>query len=133
MKVSVIITTYNRAPLLCNAIESALAQDYSDFEVIVVDDGSTDDTEQRVRDYDSQVRYVHQENKGLSTARNTGISVASGQYIALLDDDDWWMPGKLRLQSAILDQRPELAGVYTNFTIYRDEDAPDKEWYTDMV
>ena len=77
---------------------------------------------------------LHQENQGLSTARNLGLSVAKGEYIALLDDDDWWMPGKLELQVQILDKMKELAGVFTNFSIYRSQsDMAQKKWYPDLV
>lgn len=122
MKVSVVIPTYSRAPLLCEAIDSVLSQDLDDMELIVIDDGSTDDTEERARAYGDRIRYYRQENKGLSTARNRGIELANGEYIALLDDDDWFMPGKLRLQAALLDAQPGLSGTFSNFTIYRDDD-----------
>ena len=121
MKVSVVIPTHCRALMLCEAIDSVLAQNVDDLEVVVVDDGSTDDTRERVSAYGDRVRYLHQENQGLSTARNLGLSVAKGEYIALLDDDDWWMPGKLELQVQILDKMKELAGVFTNFSIYRSD------------
>ncbi len=133
MKVSVIITTHCRARMLCEAIDSVLAQNFDDLEVIVVDDGSTDDTGERVSEYGDPVRYLHQENQGLSTARNLGLSVAKGEYVALLDDDDWWMPGKLELQVQILDKLRELAGVFTNFSIYRSKNDITKNgiqtWY----
>ena len=122
MRVSVIIPTYCRAPLLCEAIDSVLAQDFDDLEVIVVDDGSTDETGAMMHKYGAQVRYVRQSNQGLSTARNEGLSMARGEFIALLDDDDWWMPGKLMLQVQVLDKLPELAGVFTNFSIHKGDD-----------
>jgi glycosyltransferase involved in cell wall biosynthesis len=123
VKVSVIIPTYCRAALLEQAIASVRKQDFEDYEIIVVDDGSTDDTRDRIREFGDEVRYIYQNNQGLSAARNKGLSAAKGEYIALLDDDDWWMPGKLRLQVQILDKLPELAGVFTNFSIHR---GPDK-------
>ena len=133
MKVSVIIPTHCRASMLCEAIDSVIAQNVDDLEVVVVDDGSTDDTSERVCAYGDPVRYLHQENQGLSTARNLGLSVAKGEYVALLDDDDWWMPGKLELQVQILDKLSELAGVFTNFSIYRSESDITKDgiqtWY----
>lgn len=119
MRVSVIIPTYCRAALLCEAIESVLRQDISGCEIIVVDDGSTDDTRERVRDFGGRVRYLHQENQGLSTARNNGLAIAEGDYIAFLDDDDWWMRGKLALQIQILERLPDVAGVFSDFTIVR--------------
>jgi glycosyltransferase involved in cell wall biosynthesis len=133
MRVSVIIPTHFRASMLCEAIDSVIAQNVDDLEVVVVDDGSTDDTSERVCAYGDPVRYLHQENQGLSTARNLGLSVAKGEYVALLDDDDWWMPGKLELQVQILDKLRELAGVFTNFSIYRSESDITKNgiqtWY----
>ena len=133
MNVSVVIPTYCRAEFLQQAVDSVLSQGVRDLEVIVVDDGSTDDTKDRMRAYGNRIRYERQENQGLSTARNNGIALAKGKYIALLDDDDWWMPGKAELQMAILDGNPELAGVFSNFTIYRDDDdlTPNgmQTWY----
>lgn len=103
--VSVVIPTYNRAELVDQAIESALAQTLEDIEVIVVDDGSTDDTETVVHTFDDpRVSYHrHDSNRGGSAARNTGIDHSSGEYIALLDSDDKWYPTKLERQ------RDELA------------------------
>lgn len=98
--VSVVIPTYNRAGLLPRAIESVLGQTHDEFEVVVVDDGSTDDTAAVVEGYDDpRVRYVaHEENRGANVARNTGIEAARGEYVAFLDSDDEWHPRKLELQ-----------------------------------
>jgi glycosyltransferase involved in cell wall biosynthesis len=90
--VSVVIPTYNYAGFVGCAIDSALKQTYRDFEVIVVDDGSTDNTREVLAQYGDRVRYVHQSNAGLSAARNTGIMAASGEYVAFLDSDDAWEP-----------------------------------------
>lgn len=114
--VSVVIPTFNRGPLLDEAIRSVLAQTFGDFELIVVDDGSTDDTAQRVQAYaDPRVRYVHQRNAGLAAARNAGIRTATGAYVAFLDDDDTWHADKLRRQVEVLAARPEIAAVHTGF------------------
>lgn len=133
MSISVVIPTYCRAEFLQQAVDSVLSQGVLDLEVIVIDDGSTDDTMERMRAYGTRIRYERQENQGLSTARNNGMTLATGDYIALLDDDDWWMPGKAKLQMAILERNPELAGVFSNFTIYRDDDdlTPNgmQTWY----
>jgi len=111
MKISVVIPAYNSAEFLPMAIESALKQSYPPHEVIVVDDGSTDDTREVVARY--PVRYIAQENRGLSGARNTGIRHAAGEWIALLDADDWWHPDKLEAQAQIADHA-DL--VYTALT-----------------
>ncbi|MDD4939892.1 MAG: glycosyltransferase [Candidatus Omnitrophica bacterium] len=97
-KVSVIITTYNRAYLINEAIESVLNQTFCDFELIVVDDGSTDNTKDALCAYSGKISYIHQENKGRAFARNNGIEHAKGEYVAFLDDDDIWLPRKLEKQ-----------------------------------
>ena len=103
-RVSVIITTYNRAHLVSQAIQSVLDQTFRDFELIIVDDGSSDDTEAVVRGFnDPRIRYIYQENKGISGARNTGIRNARGRYIAFLDSDDLWLPTKIEQQVHILE------------------------------
>ncbi|WP_254522932.1 glycosyltransferase family 2 protein [Natrinema caseinilyticum] len=114
-RVSVVIPTYNRAAKLPNAIDSALEQTIDDLEVIVVDDGSTDDTESVLARYDDQrVRpVVHATNQGANVARNTGIDHARGEYIAFLDSDDSWHPQKLERQLASLEDRSsDWVGVY---------------------
>lgn len=96
--VSVIIPTYNRAWIVREAIESVLDQDYSNFELIVVDDGSTDNTVEILNAYSSSLSVIHQENKGVSAARNIGISHAKGKFISFLDSDDTWLKKKLSTQ-----------------------------------
>jgi glycosyltransferase involved in cell wall biosynthesis len=104
-KVSVIIPTYNRAQLVGSAIQSVLDQTFTDWEAIVVDDGSQDNTLEVVARYnDPRVRFIHQENKGVSAARNTGIRASSGEYIAFLDSDDRFLPEKLSVQVTSLDR-----------------------------
>lgn len=107
-KVSIIIPTYNRAKLLSEAIESALSQTYQDFEIIVIDDGSMDNTNEMIELYikkhPQKVNYFYQVNKGLSSARNSGIRKARGEYIAFLDSDDRWLPNKLEIQMKIIDE-----------------------------
>ncbi|HGG59096.1 MAG TPA: glycosyltransferase family 2 protein, partial [Gammaproteobacteria bacterium] len=88
---SVIIPSYNHAHYVCEAIDSVLDQTFSDFEIIVVDDGSTDHTRQAIQGYEHPaIHYIYQDNKGLPGARNTGIRHARGRWIALLDADDLW-------------------------------------------
>ncbi len=96
--VSVIIPTYQRAAVLGEAIESVLAQTFTDYELIVVDDGSTDGTLQVVEKYKEKITFLHQPNRGVSAARNLGIQHSRGQLIAFLDSDDLWLPDKLSNQ-----------------------------------
>lgn len=115
--VSAIVPTFNRAYCVCRTIDSALAQTHSRVEVLVVDDGSTDDTRQLIQQRYSaepRVKYIFQENTGVSGARNTGMHAAQGDCIALLDSDDVWKPYKLELQLAVLEQLPEVGMVWTD-------------------
>lgn len=112
-KVSIIIATYNRSYFICNAINSVLGQTFKDFELIVVDDGSTDDTKQVLTRYGSLINYLYQDNKGRAQARNAGIKLAKGEYIAFLDDDDMWLPYKLQKQVEFLDAHPEIGLIHT--------------------
>jgi glycosyltransferase involved in cell wall biosynthesis len=116
-KISIIIPTYNRAGLLPQALTSALKQSFSDFEILILDDASTDDTYQRISSFleDPRVRYIkHPQNIGISANRNYGISIAKGTYIAMLDSDDLWLDeSKLSRQSEILDTHPDIGIVGT--------------------
>ncbi len=103
--VSVIIPTYNRAPVLERAIRSVLAQTFGDFELIVVDDGSRDSTPDVLDRYDGKLRAVTQENRGVSAARNAGLAIARGELVAFLDSDDEWLPKKLARQVAAYEER----------------------------
>jgi glycosyltransferase involved in cell wall biosynthesis/peptidoglycan/xylan/chitin deacetylase (PgdA/CDA1 family) len=110
--VSVIVTTFNYAHFLPTAIESVLEQTYANTEILVVDDGSTDDTAAVVERYATRnVLYVYQENRGAGAARNTGLSLTSGSLVAFLDADDVWLPDKLTKQTDHLRLHPELALV----------------------
>jgi len=112
-RVSAIIIVYNGAPFVGTAIESVLAQTERDLELVVVDDGSTDETAQVVARYtDHRVRYLHQENSGPSAARNNGIRETTGEWVAFLDCDDRWLPRKLELQLARAAERPDAGLVY---------------------
>ena len=96
--VSVIIPTYNRGSLVTAAIDSVLAQTFTDFELIVIDDGSTDDTLTRLGPYMNRILYFHQANLGASAAQNAGLREARGQWVAILASDDVWLPEKLERQ-----------------------------------
>lgn len=118
--VSVIIPTYNRADLVQEAVASVLAQSFRDFEVLVVDDGSTDGTEAALAPYASRLRLLRRESRGgVSAARNTGIKAARGEWLAFLDSDDLWLPDKLSRQLAYLARHPELNLCQTEETWVR--------------
>lgn len=112
-KVSIIIPTFNQSRYLGESVTSALAQSFRSNEVIVVDDGSTDDTPQVMARF-PQVHYVRQENHGESAARNAGIRLSAGEYIAFLDADDAFLPDKLERQVSILDAQPAVGVVYSD-------------------
>jgi glycosyltransferase involved in cell wall biosynthesis len=112
-KVSVVTTTYNCATYIVTTVECVLAQTWRDFEYIVIDDGSTDNTRELLEPYLDRITYIHQENMRYSPARNRGIRAAHGEYLAFLDSDDLWEPTKLEKQVAVLDQHPEVALVHT--------------------
>ncbi len=113
-KISVIIGTFNCSRYLPEAIESVLAQTYSDYEIIVVDDGSTDNTNEVVIPFRDRVQYIWQENRGVGSARNTGMRRASGEYVVFLDADDLLLPDKLALQADYLDRNPDVDIVYSD-------------------
>lgn len=120
-KVSVIIPAFNCEAFIDEAVESVLQQTLQPDEIIVVDDGSTDSTAERLQKYRSVLRYIHQENKGPSAARNVGISNASGEYIAFLDNDDVWLPRKLAAQVDAMRRHPEVALVFSDAAWIRDD------------
>lgn len=101
--VSIVIPTYNTAEYISQTLDSIFEQTYKDYETIVVDDGSTDNTRDVLDPYMDQIHYIYQENRGRSEARNTGIKAALGKYVAFLDSDDLWPPGKLERQIEILE------------------------------
>jgi glycosyltransferase involved in cell wall biosynthesis len=111
--VSVIVPTYNRADTIKRAIASVQAQTFQDWELIVVDDGSTDDTSSVIAGLDPRMVVIRQENQGISGARNTGLMSSTGQYIAFLDSDDEWLPHHLELCIAFLRAFPEEQFVTT--------------------
>jgi len=105
--VSVIIPTYNRGWIVKEAIDSVLEQDFDDYELIVVDDGSDDNTPAILKAYGKKITVLHQPNKGVSAARNHGIAAASGRLIAFLDSDDLWLPRKLSAQVKFFKDHPD--------------------------
>ncbi len=117
--VSVVIPTYNRKDYLLEAIRSVLAGTFADYELIVVDDSSTDRTVEAVGGLDRRIRYLFQENRGVSAARNKGVSISRGKYVAFLDSDDLWKKEKLGAQVGYLRSHPHLRICHTNETWIR--------------
>jgi len=119
-KVSVIITAYNYGHMLGESMDSVLSQDYGDFELIVVDDGSTDNTAEVVAAYGDRVRYVLQDHAGIAVARNFGIAEARGDLIAFQDADDVWAPNTLSLRVRAMERHPELGMVFGDAAVEQD-------------
>ena len=126
--VSVIIPAYNCGAYLAETLDSVLAQDYPRLEILVIDDGSKDDTVAVAESYGPPVRVLHQQGSGngAGPSRNTGLRTASGEVIAFLDGDDVWLPGKLNAQLACLREHPESAMVATDFTLWYPQE--DNHW-----
>lgn len=118
--VSVIVPTYNRAHLVVESIESALRQTTPPREIIVIDDGSTDDTPRALASFGDRIICVRQENQGVGAARNRGMAIARGRYIAFLDSDDIWLDSKLALQVAVMEGNPDLGLLSSDFLIMRE-------------
>ncbi|MBN1794094.1 MAG: glycosyltransferase family 2 protein [Candidatus Omnitrophica bacterium] len=117
--VSIIIPTYNRGRFLQTAIDSVMRQSYADWELIVVDDGSTDETSGILKDYGHRIRSIYQDNQGPACARNAGVRNATGELIAFLDTDDRWRKRKLELQRALFWENPGCYITHTEETWYR--------------
>ncbi len=126
--VSVVIPAYNAAKYIGRAIDSVLAQTRPADEIIVVDDGSTDNTADVAHGYGDKIRFIRQENAGASVARNTGIEAATSEWIAFLDADDEWLPQKLQLQTEHLRRNPNLVWTTGNFIrCYCDTDRREND------
>lgn len=122
-RVSVIIPTYNRGEMLVEALDSVLAQTFTDFEIIVIDDGSKDQTAKLIEPYLDRIAYRVQQNGGVAAARNHGIRLARAEYICFLDSDDKWKPEKLAEQVAIANAHPEYGLIATEIEGF-DETGP---------
>ncbi len=122
-KVSVIIPTFNCAAYLAQTINSVLNQTYGNYELIIVDDGSKDDTRQLIdslmKKNSGKIRYLYQDNQGVSVARNRGMAEAQGEFIAFLDSDDWWAPQKLAKQMSMFQSDRSLDIIFTNAHIFK--------------
>lgn len=112
---SVVIPSYNRSGMTVEAVNSVLGQTFSDYEIIVVDDGSTDDTEEVLKGFIEKIKYHKQINSGVAFSRNQGISLSSGRYICYLDSDDFWHPEKLAIYKDAIDSNPEIAFLFSDF------------------
>ena len=128
--VSVIIPTFNREDVIANAVESALRQTYTKLEVIVIDDGSTDNTESQLKYFLSKIRFVRQSNHGPSAARNKGIEIARGEIIAFLDSDDLWNETKIERQVAVLQSAGEHVPCCLCNAKLRADDREDTESFS---
>jgi GT2 family glycosyltransferase len=117
-EVSVVICAYNAAPYIVATLESVFAQTYGDYEIIVVNDGSTDDTELVVAPYLNRLRYLKQDNAGPAAARNTALRCARGRYVALLDSDDQWLPQYLETMLAQMHAAPDIDVLYPNAILF---------------
>jgi glycosyltransferase involved in cell wall biosynthesis len=127
VKVSVVIPTYNCVQFVTEAIDSVLNQTFKDFEILVVDDGSKDETREVLTEkYGTSIQYLYKENGGVSSARNFGIEKAKGKYIAFLDADDVWMPEKLEKQASALEGNPEIKACYSSFFLCDEKLNPGK-------
>jgi glycosyltransferase involved in cell wall biosynthesis len=131
--VSVVIPVYNGERYLADAIQSVLDQTYQNFEVIVVDDGSTDGSAEVAKKFGEAIRYLHQANGGVCKARNTGIAAARGAYIAFLDQDDLWLSEKLGVQVAYLDSHLEVGAVYCQSQVLENGEVRSDLYYIELV
>jgi glycosyltransferase involved in cell wall biosynthesis len=120
-KVSVLIPTYNRRRFVVEAVASVIAQDYEGLEIIVVDDGSTDDTVAALEKFGPAIRIIRTANQGPALARNTGMQAARGDYVAWLDSDDLYYPFKIRLQADLLDRFADIGVTYSDFSAFSDD------------
>lgn len=116
--VSVIIPSYNCEKFIADTIESVLAQDYQNIELLVIDDGSTDNTQKIVKQYSNKLRLIIQPNSGVCRARNRGIAEAKGDFICLMDHDDYWYPDKISAQINAFKKYPEAGIVYSEFKLW---------------
>jgi len=123
-RVSVVIPAYNAEAFIAEAIESVLEQTFRDFELIVVNDGSTDSTGEIIERYSERVRCIHQQNRGPSEARNRGIRETDSEFVAFLDADDTWRADKLQKQVATAQGEPELGLVYSDAVLIDQEGTP---------
>jgi len=126
-RISVIIPAYNNSRYICRAIESVLSQTRTSFEIIVIDDGSTDDTRSALNAYMNKIRYIFQQNKGVSSARNHGLGIANGEFVVFLDSDDYFLPEKLANQVAVFEAMPALGMVHSGWYLVNENEEKIKK------
>jgi glycosyltransferase involved in cell wall biosynthesis len=126
VSVSVVIPLYNAVDVIGETIQSVVFQTWTDHEILVIDDGSTDGSADVVRTFGERIRYQRFENAGVAASRNRGIALSRGQYIALMDHDDLWDPTKLEKQVQVLEARPEVGLVYTGI-VHLERDGRRRE------
>jgi glycosyltransferase involved in cell wall biosynthesis len=131
-RISVIIPAYNTSQYIGEALDSVFAQSFSDYEVIVINDGSPDtpELERVLEPYQQRIRYLKKENGGLASARNAGLRVSRGEIIVMLDSDDYWLPDYLEKQVASLTSAPDVAVSYTNAMLFGDSPLAGKDFMT---
>ena len=125
--VSVIIPTYNSEIYLSESINSILSQSYTNFEIIIIDDGSTDNTRQLITKFGDRVQYIYQEHMGISSALNNAIKYSSGIYLSFLDADDLWTSNKLKLQLSLIMDKPEIDMVFGHISQFISPELSTKE------
>lgn len=127
-RVSVVIPTYNRGHYLRETLDSVFYQTYRDIEIIVVDDGSTENTPEFIKEYLDRIIYIYKENGGQGSARNVGINRAKGEYIAFLDSDDLWLPQKIKIQVEYMDKHPEYGMIFSKCEFIDEMNKVIGEW-----
>ena len=130
--VSIVIPTYNQSQFVNEALESVLSQSFQNFEIIVINDGSTDNTKAVLSNFNDHIQIINQENKGLSEARNKGIQKARGDFIAFLDSDDLWVPEKLESQMKLLRNNPEFLWCYSDAEVFDSETGQTQYLYSQL-
>ena len=131
--VSVIIPTYNSDKFIAQSVQSVLEQTYPPYEVIVIDDGSTDGTKDVLRQFSNSIKYFYQVNRGPASARNAGIKMARGEYISFQDADDLWTPNKLEVQVAFLERHQEIGLVFSDIEEFDEENILVRSCIIDKV
>ena len=119
--VSVVIPTYNSEQFILEALNSVFNQTYENYEVIIIDDGSTDDTATALEPFADRIRYYFQRNQGLAVARNNGLEKTLGEFVTYLDADDIWLPDNLNIKTKVLFKHPETCGVFSDFSVFNEK------------